>query len=147
MTRDPLEKELEALELPETPGNIRSRIGCAIESNRGGISGRSEWRNSLLKAAAAGLSVAASVLVAIWVIHGHLDRSTGLPRPVATAIKGDMGEDHLNMHMTLALYMQAQSKTGAALDSMLNADAARPIGVSRGPMLRAGSQSLDDLEY
>jgi hypothetical protein len=50
------------------------------------------------------------------------------------------------MRMTLALYMQAQSKTGSALDSMLNADAAQPIGLARGPMLRADSQSLDDLE-
>jgi hypothetical protein len=49
--------------------------------------------------------------------------------------------------MTLALYMQAENKTGGALDSMLNADAAQPIGLARDPMFSAGSQSLDDQNY
>lgn len=146
MTRDPLERELEELELPEIPGQIRSRIGRAVEDDRNAPVTRTVWRDSFLQVATTGVAVAASMAIAVLVIHGHRGHSTDLPGRVALTGTGNFKSGQLDVRMTLALYMQAESKTGTTLDSMLDTDAAQPIGLTRSPMLRAASQSLDDLD-
>lgn len=145
--RDPLEQELEALELPEVPGEIRSRIGRAVEEDRSAPATGITWRNSLYRAAAVCMAIAASFAIAIVVIRGHRSRSIDLAGHEALPINATPRDDHPEMRMTLAMYTSAEHQSGKALDSMLDADAVRSISLSRGSTLRAGSRSLDDLDH
>lgn len=147
MILDPLEQELEALELPEVPGEIRSRIGRAVEEDRSAPSAGIAWRNSLFRAAAAGVAIAASLAIAILVIHGHGSRSTELLGHTTLPVNTFSRDDHPEMRMTLAMYTSAEHQSGKALDSMLDADAARSISLARGSTLRASCRSLDDLDH
>lgn len=146
MMRDPLEQELEALELPRIPANIRSRIARAVEENRSVPSSGIAWRNPLVRAAAAGAAIAASFAIAILVIHGHRSHSIDLPQG-ALPVNSNVHDDHPEMRMTLAMYTSAEHQSGNALDSMLDADAARSISLSQGSTLRAYCHSLDDLDH
>ncbi len=145
--RDPLEQELEALELPKIPVDIRSRIGRAVEENRSLPSSRIAWRNPLVRAAAASLAVAASLTIAILVIHGHGSPSTELLGHTTLPVNTFPRADHPEMRMTLAMYTSAEHESGKALDSMLDADAARSISLARGSTLRAACRSLDELDH
>ena len=144
--RDPLEQELEALELPDIPANIRSRIGRAVEENRNAPSSGPAWRNSLSRAAVAGVAIAASFAIAILVIHGHRSHSIDVAGHVALPVNAVPHDDHPEMRMTLAMYTSAEHQSGKALDSMLDADAARSISLARGSTLRAACRSLDELD-
>ena len=144
--RDPLEQELEALELPGIPSDIRSRIGRDVEEDRVAPSAGIAWRNSLFRAAAAGLAIAASFAIAILIIHGHRGHSIDLPQ-VALPVNSSVRDDHPEMRMTLAMYTSAEHESGKALDLMLDADAARSISLAGGSTLRASCHSLDDLDH
>ena len=146
MMRDPLEQELEALELPRIPAEIRSRIGRAVEEDRSAPSAGIAWRNSLFRAAAAGVAIAASFAIAILVIHGNRSHSIDLPQAVLP-VNSKVRDDHPEMRMTLAMYNSAEHESGKALDSMLDADAARSISLARGSALRASCHSIDDLDH
>ena len=146
MMRDPLEQELEALELPRIPAEIRSRIGRAVEEDRSAPRSGIARRDSLYRVAAVGMGVAASLAIAILVIHGNRSHSIHLPQ-VVLPVNSKVRDDHPEMRMTLAMYTSAEHQSGKALDSMLDADAARSISLARGSALRAACHSLDDLDH
>ena len=145
MMRDPLEEELEALELPRIPAEIRSRIGRAVEEDRSAPRSGIALRDSLYRVAAVGMAVAASLAIAILVIHGNRSHSIHLPQVVLPV--NSVRDDHPEMRMTLAMYTSAEHQSGKALDSMLDADAARSISLARGSTLRASCHSIDDLDH